>query len=150
MYRSEGEEAHDGVFQLVSVANFLTLAGLSSEGTLGRPASGRLLGACLSSSDDLARRPESEEATMLAVFAARSIEHPAGTRCLVQVRVEKGIARGQELPADGNLDVPMLGIPLAFLGRIDVEVLPGESLRIERRLRIVHTKSLGRCGRLRK
>ena len=36
VYRGEGEEAHDGVFQLVSVAIFLTLAGLSSERTLGR------------------------------------------------------------------------------------------------------------------
>ena len=81
---------------------------------------------------------------MLAVLAARlPSRHPVGTRCLDSPGLE-GIARGQELPADGDLDVPMLGIPLAFLGRIDVEVLPGESLRIERRLRIVHTKSLGR------
>jgi hypothetical protein len=29
-------------------------------------------------------------------------------------------------------------------------MLPCESLRSERRVRIVHTKSLSRCGRLRK
>jgi len=45
--RGEGEEAYDGVFQFVSVAIFLTLAGLSSEGTLGRPPRGCLLGAHL-------------------------------------------------------------------------------------------------------
>jgi hypothetical protein len=50
VYRSESEEAHDGVFQLESVTIFLTLAGLSSDCTLGRPSSGRLIGACLSSS----------------------------------------------------------------------------------------------------
>jgi hypothetical protein len=86
---------------------------------------------------------------MLAVLAARLPRHPVGTRCLDSPGQE-GIARGQELSAGRDLDVSMLGIPLAFLGRVDVEMLPCESLRSERRVRIVHTKSLSRCGLLRK
>ena len=35
MFRGEGEEAHDRVFQHLSVTFFLTLAGLRSEGPLG-------------------------------------------------------------------------------------------------------------------
>jgi hypothetical protein len=60
VYRGEGEEAHDGVFQLVSVAIFLMLAGLSSEDTLARPARRCLLGARPSFRNDQARRPKSE------------------------------------------------------------------------------------------
>lgn len=55
--RGEGEEAHDGVFQLVSVAILPTLARLSPEDTFGRPTSSRLLAAHLSSRNDLARCP---------------------------------------------------------------------------------------------
>jgi hypothetical protein len=57
--RGKGEEAHDGDFQLVSIAIFLKLAGLSSEGTLGRTACGRFFGAHESCRNGLARRPKS-------------------------------------------------------------------------------------------
>ncbi len=67
--RGKGEEAHDGDFQLVSIAIFLKPAGLSSEGTLGRTAFGRFFGAHQSCSNGLARRPKSEKTTMLALPA---------------------------------------------------------------------------------
>ena len=44
------------------------------------------------------------------------------------VRGHEGIARGQGLPVGRDLDVTMLGIPLTILGRVDVEMLPVESL----------------------
>ena len=84
---------------------------------------------------------------MLAVLAARLPGYPVGTRCL-DSPCQEGITRRQELPAGGDLDVSMLGIPLSFLGRVDVEMLACENLRIERSLGIVHTESLGRSSGL--
>jgi hypothetical protein len=136
--RGKGEEAHDGDFQLVSIAIFLTPARLSSEGTLGRTACGRFFSAYQSCRNGLAGRPKSEEPTMLAVLASRLPRQPVGTRSL-DGPGQEGIARGYELPARGDLDISMLGIPLTILGRLDVEMLLGESFRMERGLRIVHT-----------
>lgn len=135
--RSEGQEARDGLFQLVSVAFLLTLAGLSSESTLGRPSGGGLLGTHPSLRNCLARRPKSEEPTVLAMSASRLPRQPIGT-CGFDGPGHEGIARWQVLPAGRDLDVAMLRIPLTILGRVDVEMLPVESLRIDRGLRLVH------------
>ena len=144
MCRGEGQEACDGVFQLVSVEIFLALSGLSSEDTLGPPARRCLLGACPSFRNDQARRPKSEEPTVLAMPASRLPRQPVGIPSL-DGPAQEGIARGQELPASRDLNISVFGIPLTGLGRVDVEMLRCENLRIGRHLRIVHTESLGRC-----
>ncbi len=142
--RGEGEEARDGVFQLVSVAIFLALAVLSSEDTLGRPARRCLFGACPSFRNDQARRPKSEEPTVLSMPASRLPRQPVGVPGL-DGPGQEGIARGQELPASRDLNISVFGVPLTVLGRVDVEMLRCENLRIGWHLRIVHTESLGRC-----
>jgi hypothetical protein len=118
----EGEEVHDGDFQLGSIAIFLTPAGLSSEGTLGRTACGRVFGARESCRNSLARRPKSEKPTMLALLASRLPRQPVGTRSL-DGPGQEGITRGQEVPASGDLNVSMFGIPRAILGRVNIEML---------------------------
>src|SRR5271156_5670560 len=91
--RGEGEEAHDGAFQLVSVAIFLALAGLSSLNTLGGSALSRLLGLRLSCRNSVVRCPKSEESTMLAIPASRLPRQPVDARRL-DCPGEEGIARG--------------------------------------------------------
>lgn len=122
MGRGKGEEAHDGDFQLISIAIFLTPAGLSSEGTLGRTACGRFFGADQSCRNGLARRPKSEDPTMLAVLASRLPRQPVGT-CSLDGPGQEGITRGQKVPASRDLDVSMLGIPRTILGRVNIEML---------------------------
>jgi hypothetical protein len=75
---------------------------------------------------------------VLPMPASRLPRQPVGTRSLHRPGQE-GIPRGQELPTSRDLDIPMLGIPLTVLGRVDVEMLRCESLRIGRPLRIFHT-----------
>ncbi len=98
VFRSEGEEAPDGPFQLLSVAIFLPLTGPSSEGTLGRPSPCRLLGAHPSCRNGVARRPKSKELTMLTMPASRLPRQPIDT-CSLDGAGEECIAGLQELPA---------------------------------------------------
>jgi hypothetical protein len=142
----KGEEAHDGDFQLVSIAILLAPAGLSSEGTLGRTACGRFFGARQCGRNGLAGRPKSEKPTMLALLASRLPRDPVGTRSL-DGPGQEGITRGQEVPADRDPDVSMLGIPRTVLGRVNIQMLYRERF-IVRRLRIVHTYRLGGCDPL--
>lgn len=74
---------------------------------------------------------------MLAVLASRLPRKPIDTPSL-DGPGQEGIARGQELPASGDLDVSMLGIPLTTLGRVDIEMLGCEILRARRFLSIAH------------
>ena len=64
---------------------------------------------------------------MLAMPASRLPRQPVCT-CGLDGPGHEGIAGGQELPVGRDLDVTMLGIPLTILGRVDVEMLPVESL----------------------
>ena len=75
---------------------------------------------------------------MSAVPASRLPGQPVGTRRL-DGPGQECVARRQELPASRDLDISVLRIPLTVLARVDVEMLPGQRLRIERVLRIVHT-----------
>ena len=136
--RGEGEEAHDGVFQFASISLFLALAGLGAEGTFGLSAFGSRFGAHLSVRNRLARCPQSEEPTVLAMPTSRLPRQPVGARCL-DGPGQEGIARGQELPVSRDLDISMLGVPRAILGCVDVEMLDCESFGIGRGFRIVHT-----------
>ena len=112
--RGKGEEANDGVFQLVSIAIFLTPAGLSSEGTLGRTACGRFFGARQSCRNGLAGRPESEKSTMLAVLGSRLPRQPVRT-CSLDGPGQEGITRGQEVQPAGISMSPCSGFHGPFL-----------------------------------
>jgi hypothetical protein len=147
--RGEGEEAHNGVFQLVSVAIFLALAGLSSLNTLGGPALSRLLRLRLSCRNSVVRCPKSEESTMLAIPATRLPRQPVDARRF-DCPGDEGIARGQELPIGRDLELSVVGVPRTVLGRIDVEMLRCQSFGIGRGLRVFHTESFSGCDSLRK
>ena len=147
--RGEGEEADDGVFQFASVSLFVAPAGLSAEGTFGLSAFGRRFDAHLSIRNRLARCPQSEEPTVLAMPASRLPRQPVGARRL-DGPGQEGISRGQELPASRDFDISVLRVPRAILGCLDPEVLARKRFGIGRSFRIVHTENLGRCDRLRK
>ena len=94
--RSEGQEARWPLPTRLGSVPPGTLAGLSSESTLGRPSGGGLLGAHLSVRNRLARCPQSEEPAVLAVPTSRLPRQPVGARCL-DGPGQEGIARWQVL-----------------------------------------------------
>ena len=74
---------------------------------------------------------------MLSMPASRLPRQPVGSPALT-VRVKKASPEGKN-PSQQGFHISVFRIPLTVLGRVDVEMLRFENLRIGRHLRIVHT-----------